>query len=151
MNSKTLLQKIEEASKNSDSHSHLARANSPKYSVIANISGCHPKVNFGTLARKSNTGRDLVSLLHPTLNTNWLRLLSTHRTVLPPRGLYPLSPHPRHLSTASTDIPQHPLRQMRVRISLSDNFHTKFSPDCYLSHNSELINLRHYKTLAPDN
>ena len=62
--------KTEEASENDDSDPHLARANSPKYSVIANISGCHPKVNFGTLARKSNTGRDLVSLLHPTLNTN---------------------------------------------------------------------------------
>jgi hypothetical protein len=61
---------MEEASKNFDSDPHLARANSPKYSVIANISGCHPKINFGTLARKSNTGRDLVSLLHPTLNTN---------------------------------------------------------------------------------
>jgi hypothetical protein len=69
VNPKTVL-KIEEASKNCDRDPHLARANSPKYSVIANISGCHPKVNFGTLARKNNTGRDLFSLLHPTLNTN---------------------------------------------------------------------------------
>ena len=58
------------APKNFDCDPHLARANSPKYSVIANISDCHPKVNFGTLARKSNTGRELVSLLHGTLNTN---------------------------------------------------------------------------------
>ena len=152
VNSKNCGQKkMEEVSKNFDSDPHLARANSPKYSVIANISGCHPKVNFGTLARKSNTGRDLVPLLLSTLNTNWLLLLSTHRTVLPTRGVDPLSPHPRHLSTASSDIPQHPSRQMRVRISLSVNFHTKYGPDCYLSHNSELINLRHYKTLAPDN
>jgi hypothetical protein len=88
------------------------------------------------LARKSNTGRELVPLLHPTLNTNWLLLLSTQRTVLPARGVDPLSPHTHHLSTASWDIPQHPSRQMRVRISPSVNLHTIYSPDCYLSRNS---------------
>jgi hypothetical protein len=62
--------KEEEVSKTFDSDPHLARANSPKYSVIANISGCHPKIRFRTLARMNNTGRELVSFLHQTLNTN---------------------------------------------------------------------------------
>lgn len=36
---------------------HLARANSPKYSVIANMAGCHPKESFRTLVGKKNTRR----------------------------------------------------------------------------------------------
>jgi hypothetical protein len=35
--------------------SHLARANSPKYSVIANMSACHHKASSGALARKNST------------------------------------------------------------------------------------------------
>lgn len=48
------------------SGSHLARANSPKYSVIANILWWHHKTSSRTKARKNNTGTSP----HQTLNTN---------------------------------------------------------------------------------
>jgi hypothetical protein len=52
------------------SYPHLARANSPKYSVIANMAGCHPKKSFKTQVRKNDTGRKLFLLRHQALNTN---------------------------------------------------------------------------------